>query len=78
MNGILVAMTVMVATLPSKGRLARTATYQLLRPYPNQRQRVVYRRNAPPAPPAAPGTRRRHPPTSVEPETGAGTSLRLT
>ena len=26
-----------------------TATYQLLRPYPNQRQRVVYRRNAPPA-----------------------------
>jgi hypothetical protein len=27
-----------------------TATYQLLRPYPNQRQRVVYRRNTPPAP----------------------------
>ena len=26
-----------------------TATYELLRPYPNQRQRVVYRRNAPPA-----------------------------
>ena len=26
------------------------ATYQLLRPYPNQRQRVVYRRNAPPSP----------------------------
>jgi hypothetical protein len=25
-----------------------TATYGLLRPYPNQRQRVVYRRNAPP------------------------------
>jgi hypothetical protein len=25
------------------------ATYDLLRPYPNQRQRVVYRRNAPPA-----------------------------
>jgi hypothetical protein len=25
-----------------------TATYELLRPYPNQRQRVVYRRNAPP------------------------------
>ena len=26
-----------------------TATYELLRPYPNQRQRVVYHRNAPPA-----------------------------
>jgi hypothetical protein len=26
-----------------------TATYDLLRPYPNQRQRVVYRRSAPPA-----------------------------
>jgi hypothetical protein len=26
-----------------------TATYQLLRPYPNQHQRVVDRRNAPPA-----------------------------
>jgi hypothetical protein len=26
-----------------------TATYELLRPYPNQRQRVVYRRNVPPA-----------------------------
>jgi hypothetical protein len=26
-----------------------TATYELLRPYPNQRQRVVYRRSAPPA-----------------------------
>jgi broad-specificity NMP kinase len=26
-----------------------TATYELLRPYPNQRQRVVYRRNTPPA-----------------------------
>ena len=26
-----------------------TATYELLRPYPNQRQRVVYRRRAPPA-----------------------------
>jgi hypothetical protein len=26
-----------------------TATYQLLRPYPNQRQRVVYRRSGPPA-----------------------------
>ena len=26
-----------------------TATYELLRPYPNQRQRVIYRRNAPPA-----------------------------
>jgi hypothetical protein len=26
-----------------------TATYELLRPYPNQRQRVVYRRNAPSA-----------------------------
>ena len=26
-----------------------TATYKLLRPYPNQRQRVVYRRGAPPA-----------------------------
>ena len=24
-----------------------TATYELLRPYPNQRQRVVYRRSAP-------------------------------
>jgi hypothetical protein len=24
-----------------------TAAYQLLRPYPNQRQRVVYRRSAP-------------------------------
>jgi hypothetical protein len=28
--------------------LGWTATYELLRPYPNQRQRVVYRR-APPA-----------------------------
>jgi hypothetical protein len=26
-----------------------TATYELLRPYPNQRQRVVYRRKTPPA-----------------------------
>ena len=26
-----------------------TATYELLRPYPNQRQRVSYRRDAPPA-----------------------------
>jgi hypothetical protein len=26
-----------------------TATYELVRPYPNQRQRVVYRRSAPPA-----------------------------
>jgi hypothetical protein len=26
-----------------------TAAYQLLRPHPNQRQRVVYRRTAPPA-----------------------------
>ncbi len=26
-----------------------TATYELLRPYPNQRQRVVYRRSPPPA-----------------------------
>jgi len=26
-----------------------SATYELLRPYPNQRQRVVYRRSAPPA-----------------------------
>jgi hypothetical protein len=26
-----------------------TATYELLRPYPNQRQRVVYRRREPPA-----------------------------
>jgi hypothetical protein len=26
-----------------------TATYELLRPYPNQRQRVIYRRNEPPA-----------------------------
>jgi hypothetical protein len=26
-----------------------TATYELLRPYPHQRQRVVYRRRAPPA-----------------------------
>jgi hypothetical protein len=26
-----------------------TATYELLRPYPNQRQRVVYRRSSPPA-----------------------------
>ena len=26
-----------------------TATYQLLRPYPNQRQRVVYHRSTPPA-----------------------------
>ena len=26
-----------------------TATYELLRPYPNQRQRVVYRRSEPPA-----------------------------
>ena len=26
-----------------------TATYELLRPYPNQRQRVTYRRSAPPA-----------------------------
>jgi hypothetical protein len=26
-----------------------TATYELLRPYPSQRQRVVYRRNVPPA-----------------------------
>ncbi len=26
-----------------------TATYELLRPYPDQRQRVVYRRSAPPA-----------------------------
>jgi hypothetical protein len=26
-----------------------TATYELLRPYPNQRQRVVYRRSAQPA-----------------------------
>jgi hypothetical protein len=25
-----------------------TAAYELLRPYPNQRQRVVYRRNPPP------------------------------
>jgi hypothetical protein len=29
--------------------LGWTATYELLRPYPNQYQRVVYRRNAPPA-----------------------------
>jgi hypothetical protein len=29
--------------------LGWTATYELLRPYPNQRQRVVYRRGAPPA-----------------------------
>jgi hypothetical protein len=28
---------------------ARTATYELLRPYPNQRRRVVYRRSTPPA-----------------------------
>jgi hypothetical protein len=26
-----------------------TAIYQLLRPYPNQRMRVVYRHSAPPA-----------------------------
>jgi hypothetical protein len=26
-----------------------TATYELLRPYPHQRQRVTYRRNASPA-----------------------------
>jgi hypothetical protein len=25
------------------------ATYELLRPYPNQRQRVIYRRGEPPA-----------------------------
>jgi hypothetical protein len=28
--------------------LGWTATYELLRPYPNQRQRVVYRRSEPP------------------------------
>jgi hypothetical protein len=44
------------------------ATYELLRPYPNQRMRVVYRRStAPPREPWTPG----HPPTSP-PQTQRG------
>jgi hypothetical protein len=41
-----------------------TATYELLRPYPNQRMRVVYRRSTAPSPErSTPG----HPPTSPPP-----------
>jgi hypothetical protein len=41
-----------------------TATYELLRPYPNQRQRVVYRRSAAPTSERPPPV---HPPTSPPP-----------